>query len=378
MDLAWRFASLAYAAEPDATIQYFGHNFFQITTSKGTKIVTDPLAPGMHPTPVVTPHVVTVGREHPNHNYVELARGNPIILRGLAHHGAEWNRVSLNVRDVFIYNLPIYQQAYDSALKGAAFMFDLGVLCIVHLGDLSHTLTPEQLNYARLDTRYLIPLHAAQLSELVAGRRLEEAREEFARLTRVKPEPSGSDRHGFWRINGARDLPSPQAAVLRELYLYRERQAERANRPPFKIMNDQTLLEIAQRCPAQTNELQGVMGMTPAQIHRHGAGLLGAVQRGLSAPPPHPPPPAFEPDVVRERYERLRQWRKQKAQARGVESDIIIPREAMWQLARRAPRTPDELAGIAELGPWRRETYGMEILQVLGSADETDKAEASG
>jgi ribonuclease D len=57
---------------------------------------------------------------------------------------------------------------------------------------------------------------------------------------------------------------------------------------------------------------------------------------------------------------------------------VIIPREAMWQLARRAPRTPDELAGIAELGPWRRETYGMEILQVLGSADETDKAEASG
>ncbi|MBF8281708.1 MAG: rnd [Anaerolineales bacterium] len=239
-------------------------------------------------------------------------------------------------------------------------------------------LTPAQLDYARLDTHYLFALRDVLQSELAAASRVEEAREEFARLTRVKPEPNGSDRHGFWRINGARDLPSPQAAVLRELYLYRERQAERADRPPFKIMSDQTLLEIAQRCPAQTRELQGVMGMTPAQIHRHGAGLLGAVQRGLSAPPPHPPPPAFEPDVVRERYERLRQWRKQKAQARGVESDIIIPREAMWQLARRAPRTPDELAGIEELGPWRRQTYGMEILQVLGSTDETDKAEASG
>ncbi len=239
-------------------------------------------------------------------------------------------------------------------------------------------LTPAQLDYARLDTHYLFALRGVLLNELAAAGRLEEAREEFDRLTRVTPEPNGADRQGFWRINGARDLPSRQAAVLRELYLYRERQAERADRPPFKIMSDQTLLEIAQRCPAQTHELQGVMGMTPAQIHRHGAGLLGAVQRGLSAPPPHPPPPAFEPDVVRERYERLRQWRKQKAQARGVESDIIIPREAMWQLARRAPRTPDELAGIAELGPWRRETYGMEILQVLGSADETDKAEASG
>ncbi|MEK7783167.1 MAG: MBL fold metallo-hydrolase, partial [Candidatus Binatota bacterium] len=93
MDVARNLIRPAFAAETDATIEYFGHNFFQITTRKGTKIVTDPLAPGMHPTPTLTPHVVTIGREHPNHNYVELLRGTPIIMRGLAHHGAEWNRV---------------------------------------------------------------------------------------------------------------------------------------------------------------------------------------------------------------------------------------------------------------------------------------------
>lgn len=158
MDVAGSFSRLAYAAEPDATIQYFGHNFFQITTSKGTKIVTDPLAPGMYPTPDLAPHVVTVGREHPNHNYVELARGNPIILRGLARYGAEWNRVNTTVRDVFIYNLPIYQNGLQGALKGAAFVFDLGSLCIIHLGDLSHTLTPEQLKQlGRVDIA-LIPI----------------------------------------------------------------------------------------------------------------------------------------------------------------------------------------------------------------------------
>jgi hypothetical protein len=80
---------LAYAAEVDVLIQYFGHNFFQITTRQGTKIVTDPLAPGRYPTPHLTPHVVTVGREHPNHNYVQLAQGHPIILRGLAQDVAE-------------------------------------------------------------------------------------------------------------------------------------------------------------------------------------------------------------------------------------------------------------------------------------------------
>jgi L-ascorbate metabolism protein UlaG (beta-lactamase superfamily) len=157
-DVARGFWTQAYAAQPDAIVEYFGHNFFQITSSKGTRIVTDPLAPGMHATPVVTPHVVTVGREHPNHNYVELARGNPIIMRGLGNYGAEWNKISTTVRDVLIYNIPIYQQAFGTALKGAAFVFDLGLLCIAHLGDLSHPLTPEQVKaFGKVDVA-MIPI----------------------------------------------------------------------------------------------------------------------------------------------------------------------------------------------------------------------------
>lgn len=158
MDLAQGLTPFAYAAEPDATIQYFGHNFFQITTRKGTQIVTDPLGPGMYPTPHVAPHVVTVGREHPNHNYVDLVHGSPIIMRGLANRGAEWNRVSRNVRDVFLYNVPIYQKGTRGALKGAAFVFDLGTLCIAHLGDLSHTLTPEQIKQMGRVDIVLIPI----------------------------------------------------------------------------------------------------------------------------------------------------------------------------------------------------------------------------
>ncbi len=150
--------TVAYAAEADAIIQYFGHNFFQITTRQGTKIVTDPLAPGRYPTPHVTPHVVTVGREHPNHNYVQLAQGHPMILRGLTDHGTEWNQVSAQVREVYISNMPIYQNGVAGALKGAAFIFQFGSVCIVHLGDLSHVLTPEQLQQiGRIDVA-LIPI----------------------------------------------------------------------------------------------------------------------------------------------------------------------------------------------------------------------------
>jgi len=158
LDVAEGWARSAYAATPDATVEFFGHNFFQITSSKGTKIITDPVAPGFYPTPEVSPDAVTVGREHPNHNYVEIAKGNPLILRGLGNYGAEWNKISTTVRDVLIYSVPVYQQQFGNALKGAAFVFDLGTLCIAHLGDLSHKLTDEQIKaFGKVDIA-MIPI----------------------------------------------------------------------------------------------------------------------------------------------------------------------------------------------------------------------------
>jgi hypothetical protein len=62
-------------------IKLFGHSFFQIISSSGTKIITDPFGPMGFPMPEVWPHIVTVGREHGNHNNVGLAKGRAIILR---------------------------------------------------------------------------------------------------------------------------------------------------------------------------------------------------------------------------------------------------------------------------------------------------------
>lgn len=226
-------------------------------------------------------------------------------------------------------------------------------------------LTSDLLDYARLDTRFLVRLRDLLQAELSAQGRLEEAQEEFERLERVAGPDNGANPHAFWRINGARDLDPARAGVLRELHEYRERQAERADRPPFKVMSDQTLLEIARLGPNSLEDLEGLPGMTPQQIRRHGANLLKAVRRGLGGPPARPPHYEREPDSVRERYELLHQWRKRKAQARGVESDVIVSRDALWELARSAPTTPEGLAQIEHLGPWRREVYGDEILKVI-------------
>src|ERR1051325_3499938 len=152
-EVARGFGSLAHAATVDATIQYFGHNFFLITTSKGTRIVTDPLGPGWYPNPNVSADVVTVGKEMYNHNAVQIVLGNPVILRGLANYGADWNKVSTSIKDTLIYNVPIHQNAeVIEGIKGSGFVFDLGTLCIAHLGDLSQKLNEQQIKaFGKLD-----------------------------------------------------------------------------------------------------------------------------------------------------------------------------------------------------------------------------------
>lgn len=236
-------------------------------------------------------------------------------------------------------------------------------------------LTPAQLEYARLDTHYLAALRDQQFAELNASGRWPEAREEFERLARGRdaqdlvhpPLPA------FWRVKGARDLSPQQAALLDVLFAYREGEAERLDRPPFKVMAEATLLELTRRAPRDTEALRRVPGMTPDQVRRHTPGLQRAIEQGLEAPPQHAPREAREPEEVRDRYDRLHTWRKERARARGVESDVIVPRTTLHDLARRAPRTHDDLVTIKDFGPWRRAAYGAEILAVLAAPEPSSK-----
>ena len=197
-----------------------------------------------------------------------------------------------------------------------------------------------------------------------------EAREAFDELLLVEAHTAQFDPDGFWHIHGVGNLAPRQRAILRELYHFRESKAEQRDRPPFKVMTDQTLLRLAQRQPTSLRDLQRVNGMTEGQVRRYGRGLLGCVKRGLAAGSPSKPPPPRRPDeTVLARYEALHTWRKERARKRGVESDVIVSKNVLWQLAKLAPHTPEQLAAVERLGPWKRETYGDEILQVLNKLD---------
>lgn len=226
-----------------------------------------------------------------------------------------------------------------------------------------------QLIYAQLDTHYLLQLREQLGAELRAAGHEREAQEIFMEQTRVKPANNEFDPNGFWSISGAYDLSRQQQALLRELYIYRDRIAEQRNQPLFKIFSDKTLLELAQATPDRLEQLRQIHGMTSGQIRRYGRQLMQVIEVGKRATPPsYPKRNKRLPEQITNRYERLHNWRKSRAQARGVESDVIISRDALWNIAEANPQMIDELAQIDFVGSWRSQRYGEEILGVLRSA----------
>jgi ribonuclease D len=228
-------------------------------------------------------------------------------------------------------------------------------------------LDPEALAYARLDTHYLLPLQQLQMEHLSREGRLEEAREVFDEVAATGPANSDLDPDGFWRIKGAYDMSRREAAVLRELYLWRDREAARVDRPHFKVVSDNALSALARARPASAEELGRVEALPARNARRYGHSLLEAIRRGERAKKPRPPSKPRPPEEVVERFEALRSWRKNAAKGRGVDVDVVLGNAVLWELAKADPRGVGELKSIKGLGDWKRGAYGDGIVQTLRS-----------
>ena len=89
------------AASGFVEITWFGHAFFQVVSSAGTTIVTDPFSEYMgYPVPEVWPDVVTVSKDTSNHGSVHIVNGDPLIIWGQDSWGLKWNEINTFFRDV--------------------------------------------------------------------------------------------------------------------------------------------------------------------------------------------------------------------------------------------------------------------------------------
>lgn len=227
-------------------------------------------------------------------------------------------------------------------------------------------LNDAELAYAQMDTHYLLDLRDRLEAELERQGRTEEATEIFAEQSQVRMPANGFDPDGFWSLNGTHDLTAAQKAALKSLYLFRDQEAKRRNHPPFKVLSDRTLLELAEQMPASQRDLETIHGMSAGQRNRYSRHLLALIAEARQSPAPvQPKRPPRPPDAVLNRFDRLHRWRKQKAQERGVESDVIMSRDALWSIAQNNPASLEALQSLGVFGPWRYQTYGEEVLRLL-------------
>ncbi len=230
-------------------------------------------------------------------------------------------------------------------------------------------LLPAMLAYARQDTHFLIELRHKLRKELVECGLIELAEEDFARLTETCIPENENDSLNCWRLIGRNQLTNQQCAVLQSLLEYRDRQARRANQPHFKILGNQSLIDIAKACPLTQEDLAKATHLSTRQLERHANGLLHAVSQGLTSRPPARPTNHRPNDAVIARMERLKNWRKVTARELKVESDVVLPKDILDLLAHKNPISLQELEALMQRVPWRFSQYGSRILRVLLNQD---------
>jgi len=227
-------------------------------------------------------------------------------------------------------------------------------------------LTPEMLSYAQADTHYLLALREELGAQLEAAGRMVEAQEIFHQQCTVRLPDQTFTPDGFWSLRGARTMNPVQQAVLKALYVFRDEEAKRRDLPVFKVLNNECLIGMALNLPDTKEALGTIRGIGIRSLDRYGQRLLEIIRQAQSHPAPQRPKRQTRPDPrAADRFEKLSQWRRDYALARGVESDVILSRDTMWDIAHGNPNSLDDLSRIPGIGPCRLDLHGEAILEEL-------------
>ena len=144
-------------------------------------------------------------------------------------------------------------------------------------------LSPEQLYYAQLDTRFLIRLRHRLHRRLQERNLINLAQERFARLEKIRFKPERVWKtDDYLRLKGAQQLSAASRRTLKELFAYREYLARKTNKAPFRIINNELLLRLARKMPEDIPSLLQLRGL-PSRFKGKGAeNLLRIIKRSKS------------------------------------------------------------------------------------------------
>jgi ribonuclease D len=228
-------------------------------------------------------------------------------------------------------------------------------------------LSPELLAYAAADTASLIRLASRLRSRLEEVGRWPWAEEEFRKLERVRFEAPAPDPLAFERVKGARALRGAARDRLYDLHQWRDREAQRRDLPPFKVLGNRPMLELAIDPPQDFDALAKVSGLGARFVRRWGREVLRRLQSPRSAPSRQSRPREQQPSAtVRHRMKRLTEVRDAVAAELGLQPGLVCPRATVEEVAAAGTsRASLERSGLTG---WRLEVLGDRFVEALDEA----------
>jgi ribonuclease D len=231
-------------------------------------------------------------------------------------------------------------------------------------------LPKDMLDYASQDTMYLLELRDRLAGELETAGRWSWAQEEFERLEGTRWEQPDGEDNGYMRVKGARDLGRRELALFRELVRFRDGIARELDRATFRVAGHEARFAVAKEAPRTMEALGAIKGVPRGIAERRGAEMLAAVKRGLDVPedqlPKFPRAPRWDRDADFDNHvNALRAAREEAAQRLGIDPGFLCAREKLEAIARKKPKTLEELAEIPDLRRWQIEVLGEAFLKAV-------------
>jgi ribonuclease D len=228
------------------------------------------------------------------------------------------------------------------------------------------------LSYAAMDACYLIPLCEVLERKLNKRGWHSYVEEEFEMLSNVRPAPAKQDPL-FVKFKGAKKLDSRSLGVLDLLLDFRDRTARGLDRPPFKVLANQTLLELAEKKPLKKEELKKINALSSKQIKIWGKSILEHIELAMNIPEnrlPNFPKRNKKRSVGRiatRRIKALKEWRNRRAIELGMDPALICNNAQILAISLANPENSLDLEKINEMKNWQRQLFGREICSVIGN-----------
>ena len=152
-------------------------------------------------------------------------------------------------------------------------------------------LSAKQIEYALQDVIYLEPLFNQIQASLDRLHRAEWLAEE---MTRWQSGLEAAEQRENWRrVSGSTGLPEKAMVIVRELWRWRESEAEQQNRPPRRILRDDLLVELSRRGKSEVSQIQAIRGIERSGARRHFDQIARVIKYAQSLPksewPKRPP-----------------------------------------------------------------------------------------